>query len=79
MRRKIILTLLCIADALTLYLSVGYALRGACGARLVGENTAHFIGYYMLAAPFVVAFLVCAVFTVMLAVKLIKNNNSGKK
>ncbi len=79
MTKKFILILLCIADALTLYLSVGYTLRGACGAKLIGDNTAHFIGYYMLAAPFIAAFLVCAVFTVVLAVKLRKNNNPEKK
>ena len=69
---KTIFALLCAADALFLYMTIGYIMRAARGATLVGSENAHFIGYYMLAAPFALVFLVFTVVTVVVFCKFIK-------
>ena len=50
--KKAFLILGFVCDAVLLYMAIGYTFRGITGAKLVGDATAHFVGYYMLAAPF---------------------------
>ena len=52
MIKYIIPLLIIICDCIALYMMGGYIYRGASGAILKGAHNAYFVGYYMLAAFF---------------------------
>ena len=57
-------------DAVLFYMAMGYTIRGLSGARLIGDTTAHFVGYYIQAIPFWIAF---AVLTICIVAVMRKN------
>ena len=75
MIKKLILAVLIIVDAILLYMSCGYIYRGLHAVKLVGETTAHFIGYYMLAAPFILGFVLSLTATFIFTFKCIINHS----
>lgn len=63
-----------IIGLILLYLVIGNMYRGITGVTLIGENRAHFLGYYMIASAYFVLLLIVIVLLVLVNWKRRKKN-----
>lgn len=75
MLKKIIITILSITSIALLYQVVGNTYRGMIGAKLIGETTAHFLGYYMIA----IGYFALLIINIVLLVVAIFHKKKQKK
>ena len=66
MAKKVLFSAMVILDLLLLHMVGGYIYRALSAPKLIGPNTAHFIGYYYLAVPVLFMLIVSGVLTVVL-------------
>lgn len=64
--RKIGNIVLGILGLVVLYLAIGNFYRGVTGVTLIGENRAHFLGYYMIAGAYFVVLIIIILLLVIL-------------
>lgn len=58
MMRKCIIIVLSLTASILLYQVVGNTYRGIVGVKLIGETTAHFLGYYMIAIGYFILLII---------------------
>lgn len=72
--RKIGNIIFSIIGLILLYLVIGNVYRGIIGVTLIGENRAHFLGYYMIASTYFVLLILVIALLVLINWKRRKKN-----
>lgn len=72
--RKVSNIIFSIIGLILLYLAIGNTYRGITGVTLIGENRAHFLGYYMIASAYFALLLMVIILLVLVNRKRRKKN-----
>lgn len=64
--KKIGNIVLSIIGLIVLYLGIGNLYRGITGVTLIGEDNAHFLGYYMIASAYFVLLIIVILFVILI-------------
>ncbi len=80
MVKKSFITIFTITLMILCYQMVGNLIRAAQGVILIGDNNAHFLGYYMIAGGYAVLFMInIAILCFIIFLKKGKNNKKYQK
>lgn len=80
MVKKIFIVIFTITLMILCYQMVGNLIRAARGVILIGDNNAHFLGYYMIAGGYAVLFIInIVILCFIIFFKKGKNNRKYQK
>ena len=72
MFKKIIFAVLCLVSLYLLYATIGFAIMGATAPKLYGDVHAVFMGNYILAIVFGIAFIIDLIVIILLGINMFK-------
>ncbi len=73
--KKILFSLLCIADVYCIYATIGYLVLGLKTPRILGDKETVFVGMFLMSLGFAIVAILLTVLIIVTIIKHIKGKN----